>query len=243
MADTPIQDRRFTDREVREILKRAVERAPSRALVKSEGLSLAELQSIGQEVGIDPDRLEDAARSLILTGENRPNRILGGPTVLTFDRKVQGEISPEDTPEVLSLIRRTMGQQGGVDEIHGSLEWSTTGEAGEKFVTISSREGTTSITGSANLTQAAVLTYLPAGIFGVVTAVIGSITAASNGSYVGFAICLTVLPVLYAVLRTIFGKVADKESQRLQHVVAELARLVERPAELSPPTGGSGEDE
>lgn len=36
MADTPMDERRFTDQEVHEILKRAVEKAPSRALVKSE---------------------------------------------------------------------------------------------------------------------------------------------------------------------------------------------------------------
>ena len=46
MADTPIDERRFTDREVREILKRAVQRGPSGALVKSEGLSLAELEKM-----------------------------------------------------------------------------------------------------------------------------------------------------------------------------------------------------
>ena len=62
MADTPIDERKFTDREVREILKKAVERGPSGALAKSEGLSLTELKSIGEEVGIEPARLEDAAR-------------------------------------------------------------------------------------------------------------------------------------------------------------------------------------
>jgi hypothetical protein len=220
-----MDERRFSDREVREILKKAVERAPSRALVKSEGLSLAELKTIGEEVGIDPDRLEDAARSLILSGENRPNRLLGGPVRILFDRKVPGEMDPADTPEALSLIRRTMGMQGEVDEIHGSLEWSTKGDAGERFVTISSRDGATSITGSSNLTQAAVVTYLPVGIFGVITAVIGGVTAAANESLFGFAVCLTILPVLYAVLRTIYGKVSDKESRKLQQVVDELARL------------------
>ncbi len=54
MTDTPIDERRFTDREVHEILKKAVEKAPSRALATSEGMSLTELKAIGAEVGIDP---------------------------------------------------------------------------------------------------------------------------------------------------------------------------------------------
>jgi hypothetical protein len=92
MADTPIDERKFTDREVREILKKAVERAPSRALVKSEGLSLAELKAIGEEVGIDPARLEDAARAVTGGGAGRANRILGAPTVFNFERKVEREL-------------------------------------------------------------------------------------------------------------------------------------------------------
>ena len=48
MSDIPIDERRFTEQEVREILKKTVERAPSRALVKSEGLSLADLKAIAQ---------------------------------------------------------------------------------------------------------------------------------------------------------------------------------------------------
>jgi hypothetical protein len=227
MTDTPIDERKFTDREVREILKKAVERAPSGALMKSEGLSLAELKSIGQEVGIDPARLEDAARSVVLGGGNQPNRFLGAPTVLTFDRKVQGEIGPEHTPEILARIRRIMGQHGEVDEIHGSLEWSTTGESGERFVTISSRDGATTIQGSANLHQAAIVTFLPIGILGVLGAVIGSIVALENGSPLGFVFGLSILPILYPALRTIFRKVTEKEATKLQQVVDELARLTE----------------
>jgi hypothetical protein len=227
MADVPIDDRKFTDEEVREILKKAVEKAPSRALVKSEGLSLAELKSIGGEVGIDPDRMEDAARAVALRKDNRPNRVLGAPTVLNFERKVQGEVDPEDTPEVLSLIRRTMGRQGEVDEIHGSLEWTANSDAGERYVTLTSREGTTTISGSANLSNTAVLTYLPAGMMGLIASFVGLIKFVQDGSQVGLFVCLAVLPILYPILRTIFSKVVGSESAKLEMVVNELARLTE----------------
>ena len=49
MSDAPIDERRFTDQEVREILQKAVKKSPpgrKGSLVRSEGLSLAELQSI-----------------------------------------------------------------------------------------------------------------------------------------------------------------------------------------------------
>ena len=231
MPDEPMDLRRFTDQEVHEILKRAVEKAPSRALARSEGLSLGELKAIGEEVGIDPVRLEEAARSVALGRGNRSNPVLGGPTILDLEREVEGEFDPEDTPEILSLIRRAMGQQGEVDEIHGSLEWRAKGDSGERYVTLAAKDGTTTIRGSANLSNAAVLTYLPPGMIGLITSLVGLIKFVQDGSMVGLVLCLTVLPILYPVLRTVFGKITAAEKAKLQAAVDGLARL----------TAGSGD--
>ncbi len=227
MAEGPIDERRFTDQEIHQILKRAVERAPSGALVKREGLSLAELKAIGEDVGIDPARLEDAARAVVQGSENRPNKILGAPTVLNFQRKAEGEFDPEDTPEILSLIRRTMGQQGEVEEIRGSLEWSAKGEASERYVTLSSRDGKTTIQSSSNLSGAAVLTFFLQGILGFITSMVGLIKFVKDGSQIGLILCLSLLPILYPILRTVFSKISGSESAKLERVVDDLARLTD----------------
>lgn len=229
MSDIPIDERRFTEQEVREILKKTVERAPSRALVKSEGLSLAELKAIAEEAGLDPARLEDAVRSVALKGSNPPNRILGAPTVLNFERRVEGELAEEDTPEVLSLIRRTMGQQGEVDVIRGSLEWSARTETAERYVTLSARDGTTTISGSSNLGNLAVLTYVPASFFGLIGTAVGFVEFVQNGNPIGLVLALVILPTLYLILRTIMGKAVSSESARLERVVDDLARLTGPP--------------
>jgi hypothetical protein len=225
MADTPIDDRKFTDREVGEILKRAARHASSSSPVRREGLSLAELKAIGAEVGIDPDRLADAAHAVVLESGNRPNRFLGGPTVLTFERKVRGEIDPADTPEILSSIRRNMGQQGEASEIHGSLEWSANGESGSRYVTLSSRDGTTTITSSANLSNLAILTFVPAGAVGLIFSGVGLTTFIKDGSTAGLVVFLVLLPVLYMILRTIVSRFTTAESRKLQRVADELAIL------------------
>lgn len=229
MADTPIDERLFTDQEVGEILKRAVEHVPSQALGKRDGLSLAELKAIGVEVGIDPVRLDDAARAVALEAGSRPNRLVGAPTVLNFERKVAGELAPDDTPEVLALIRQTMGVQGEAVEIHGSLEWRAMGELGERSVTISSRDGATTIRSAANLSNAATLTYLPAGVVGAIISILGLITFAKKGSDIGLIVFLFVLPALYPILRTVFSNISRSESAKLQRVVDELARLTRGP--------------
>lgn len=230
VSDTPSDETRFTDREVREILKRAVERAPSRAVAKSDGLSLAELKTIGAEVGIDAARLDEAAREVAAKGDRRTNPLIGAPTLLRFERTVDGEIDPDDITRVLSVIRRTMGRQGEVTEIGGALEWSATGEAGERHVTVDSRDGSTTVTGSANLTNAALMAYLPGGALGVIVSLIGLTQAAEAESALGLVFFVTMIPLLYLVLRTILRRVTGSESAKLQQVVDELARLTDEPS-------------
>jgi hypothetical protein len=227
-SDTPLGERKFSDREVREILKKAVEKAPSRALAKGEGISLSDLKSIGEEVGIDPDRVEDAARAVALGGGKKPFSLLGFPRILNFSRKVKGELDPADIPEVLALIRRIMGQQGEADEIHGLLEWSTKGEIGESYVTLSSRDETTTITSSANLTQMAVVGYLPAGLIGTILSIVGFTTSANAGNVPVMLLSLLAVPALLTIIRALLKKVSASESAKLQKVVDDLARLTKQ---------------
>ncbi len=227
MTDTPISERRFTDREVHDILKRAVEEASPRALSKGEGLSLAELKSIGQEVGIDPNRLELAARSVALDGGDRVGGILGGPLVLHAEQRVDGEYEKDDTSEILSRIRKIMGRQGGVDEVHGALEWSSTGEFGARHVSISTKDGVTTIRGSVNLSSLALAMYLPAGVIGTFLSGLGFFVAANNGNPIPMVLSLLLVPAMFAVMRTIFGKLSRSESAKIHRVVSELVPLIE----------------
>jgi hypothetical protein len=227
VSDRSIDDRKFTEREVREILRQAVRKAPSRDLLKSEGLSLGELKSIGGEVGIDPGRLEDAARSVMRGSGRKVNPILGGPTVLDFERRVEGKIDPEDTPGILAMIRRAMGHQGEVAEIRGSLEWSSTTESGARHVTVSTRDGITTVRGSANLSSAAVLCYMPGSVLGLIGSGVGFLVSAKNGNAVGMAAFAAILPSLYLAFRGLFRRITKTETARLEGVVNEVARLAE----------------
>lgn len=228
MAGTSLDQRRFDDDEIRRILETAVKQASARALGSGEGLTLAELKEVGREVGIPPERLEEAARALVVRREEGPVRLLGGPLVLRVERRVEGGFAPGDTPEVLSVIRRAMGHQGQVQERHGSLEWSEKGDVGDRYVSLSPRDGGTAIEGAANLSNAAVLTYVPAGSLGLIGSLVGLIKFVQDGSQVGLVVFLALLPLLYGVLRGVFRHIARAEERRLHEAVDELARLADR---------------
>ena len=229
MSDTPLDERRFSDREVREILEKAVKRtsSDSTSLTTGDGLSLTDLKAIGKEVGIAPERLEEAARSVSEVGANPPNRILGGPTVVHFDRKLTSEFDPEETPELLSLVRRSMGDKGEVDEIRNSVEWRSTSELVTRYVTVTRKNGGTTIEGSSNLSGAAVITFVPGSILGLMVTAIAATQASEANSMPATIALLFLLPVLFVILRTIYSKVSDNETRKLQATVDDVARWVE----------------
>jgi hypothetical protein len=230
VAETPIDRRRFTDREVREILKRAVENEPSGALPAGRGFSLAELKAIGKDVGIEPTRLEDAARALVQNPETGFSQLVGIPTVLRHDRTVDGELDSRHNATVFSVIRRVMGHHGEVSEVSGSLEWRTKGGSVERLVTVSSNGGRTTIECSANLRQAAIGAYVSGGGVATTIAFLG-VTASVGGSTLsipGLALSLGLLGTAYVGLRAILRKIGKTESAKLDRVVSELAEVVHR---------------
>ena len=227
MAQPPIHQRRFTDGEVREILKRAADDDSPGALPTSGGLSLVELKAIGKEVGIDPARLEDAARAVAQNQEAGFNPIVGIPTVLRYERVVDGELDLARTAPILSIIRRVMGHHGEVSEVSGSLEWRTKGGSVQRLVSVSSNAGRTTIEGSANLRQATVGTYVPGGLVAITVAFIG-VAASVGGSTLsvgGLVLSAGFLATACVGLRAILKRLLRSESAKLERAVNELAEL------------------
>ena len=224
MAEPPIEGRTFSDQEVREILKRAVENGPTDVLSSRGGLSLAELKSIGREVGIDPVRLEDAARAVTQKDELLSNPIVGVPIVVRYNRTANGQLDPTRTVSVLSVIRRIMGHHGEVSEVSGSLEWRTKGGSVDRLVSVSSHGRTTTIEASANLRQAAVGTFGSGGAIALVIGLVGIAASAESGP-IALVVTSGFLATTYMGLRAILKKLFNSEAAKLEQVVNELAQL------------------
>ena len=229
--DTPIEDRRFTDREVREILSQAVATRPAAGVASAEGTTLEELRAIGSDVGIDPRRVEEAARSLVYDGDTRPNRWLGGATTVRSERRVEGTFDPEDSPEALAVIRRIMGRQGEVEAIHGAIEWSDSTDAIERHLTISSKDGITTVRGSTNLSGFAGIAYGTVGSVGFVYGMISTVVMIKDAQMLPLLIFAILLPIVYGILRTVYAKKARDEDAKLQRAVDALAALPRTPGE------------
>ena len=119
--------RRYGDDEIREIFSLATTgdaRDPSLS-GESGGTTLEELQRIGQEAGIDPARVAEAAASLDARGRTAPvRRSFGMPVGVS--RVVDLPRTPTDREweQLISEFRTTFGTKGRATTSGGLREWT-----------------------------------------------------------------------------------------------------------------------
>lgn len=123
------EERRYGEREVAEILDRATDpSADLKALGGSQGLTLAEIQQIGAEAGISPDRIASAASSLVLHRESVPAQktFMGIPKSVHHTGYIDRALTDEEWSRVVADLRATFQAHGQV-ESHGTLRSWTNG--------------------------------------------------------------------------------------------------------------------
>ncbi len=218
--------RKYTEAEVRAILAKAVQDGPSGPPSETGDLTLDEIKQIGAEVGIDPVSLERAARSVSPVQPDRRALLAGAPTAVTVERRVEGSLDSVQPNEILSVIRKEMGSPGRLSELTDLLEWRSEGELGQRVITLSSSDGGTAVDGMADLTQAAVITHLPATLLGIIGSAIGFMVSADAGNEIGMVLFIALLPMVLLATRTVFGRLARSEAGKLERAVEELATLV-----------------
>ncbi|MBT8487856.1 MAG: hypothetical protein KJO65_03405 [Gemmatimonadetes bacterium] len=222
MSGSDDEGRRFTDDEAKEILRRAVDVDQSRAGGLSEGVSLSELKAIGEEVGIAPEAVDHAARSLRRNAPSPRGGFFGGPRSVEAEGYAGLPLDPGSTAEVLALIRGALGRKGQATEIHGSVEWAGGSELVEEYVTLAPSEGSTVVRAGANLSGLVNLMFgLPLTLSAVLS-VVGFITAVDEASVVGMLISLLLVPAVFLVLRVVYGAVVRSEATKLEELVEVL---------------------
>lgn len=164
---------RFSDEEFAQIIRAAQElqerdAAPAAAEVSrvtpglpAGGMSLAEIEAVAGEVGLDPAYIKRAAAIL---RADRPvvsaNPILGAPANFAFRTTVPGRVDPSEYPRLADAIRHELGQHGDRKEIQDSLEWKTVGGPTELAVSVIPSRDETVVSVVADRGTTAMLCYV-----------------------------------------------------------------------------------
>ncbi|UCG86092.1 MAG: hypothetical protein JSW71_19645 [Gemmatimonadota bacterium] len=227
MADSRKDRRRYSDREMALILRRAADLQAhgADAVRQEQSHTLAEVEQLAVEVGIDPRYVAEAAQAVDAEPTVKSAPVLGAPTGYQIGRVIAGEVSEAEFADVLDAIRRTTGKRGEVSRVLGSLEWRSVSVKGESFVTVSPREGKTAIRIGGQYGRGAVFVYgLVAGI-GAALLVGASV---STGSPIDLGTLAAVGAGSYLAARTAWQAVAGRAERKLRKALEEVTLGVMR---------------
>lgn len=246
MPDAAPPGRRFNDREVTQIIKRASElqeqEAPADA--GTAGMSLAELEQVAREAGLDPALVRRAAADVDRRiTDQAPSRFLGAPTTLRLERTIEGEVPADEYEAMVFDIQRIVGVVGIASNLGRSLQWTSSSSGRPRSnvpavqVVVSPRSGRTAIRVEEPLGNIA------GGLFGGLMGGVGGglgipLMAAGLAAFhspgAAFAMLAGAIGGSYLLARTIFGAVASRRGARLQALIRQLAEHVAATAVVAP---------
>jgi hypothetical protein len=123
-----MSERRFNEAEVAAIFERATEaqQKGQRPLASGEGMTLAELQEIGREVGIAPEQVASAANALTRVGQPTARTFLGLPIGVGRTVELNRRLTDDEWERLVVDLRETFDARGNVKS-EGSLRQWTNG--------------------------------------------------------------------------------------------------------------------
>lgn len=118
-------DRRYTDEEAAEIFARAASAEAGRPrLAAGQGMTLADLQQIGGEAGIDPALVAEAARAMEQPGITPVRRFLGLPIGVGHTVDLGRPLSDDEWHALVGELRETFQATGLVRQDGPFRQWS-----------------------------------------------------------------------------------------------------------------------
>ncbi|MGH7445311.1 MAG: hypothetical protein ACREKM_10555 [Longimicrobiales bacterium] len=226
-------ERRYQQDEVSEIFEAAATTdrpSPTRAPASAQGLTLADLQSIGSEVGLSAARIAEAAGSLELRRTAQPVRTSFGMPI-SAGRTVDLPRAPTDREWALLVtdLRETFHAQGR-DGSRGNVRaWSN----GNLHAYIEPTETGYRLRMGTVKGDATGLNQL--GAFGIVFAVVMFVVMLLNGNLADDIVAPVVLGAMgaaglgYNALR--LPRWSEEREEQMAHIAARAQMLIRGPAE------------
>lgn len=123
---THMTERRYTEAEVAEIFKQAAEaqQTARRQLPPGEGMTLADLQGIGREVGIPAELVARAASDLERPGVAAGRRFLGLPLAVGRTVELDRRLTDEEWDRLVVDLRETFLARGTVRRDGSLRQWT-----------------------------------------------------------------------------------------------------------------------
>jgi hypothetical protein len=226
-------DSHFSAESARAIFRRAAEHeemARSARRAGAHGLSLADLQAVGAEAGIDPKYVAAAAAELSTedSADDTP-WWYAGPATVRAETVVPGSIT--DGPVWVAMVRElrdTFGTDGVATQLGGALEWSFEPQVGgdSTRVDVTPEPHGTRIRLTRSKTQAARMGTQMGGTLGICGLFVGAAIFTINGfDLVGLAFMLMIMALgaaLTGLSVPLYRRTVRREQRAFDRLVDRL---------------------
>jgi hypothetical protein len=233
-------ERRYGEREVAEILRAAAESQAADPGVASEkvGLTLAEIQRLAGEVGIDARHVAEAAVARAESGVGgKEFYFWGAPTRIVREVSCPGLLDESTWEDVVSELRNVVGQPGAVSTVGLSREWS--GNADVVGIHFRAKpEGNSTrfnllFNQGGGLILAWLLSFL-GGFFGSIGVGVG-VGAASKSPLLATLAIVAFFASIYFVTRMFVARWHQKNSRMIGSLLKRAEEIVPSPTTVATP--------
>jgi len=240
MREAARRPERFSEEEVQQVLRRAaqLQQRDSRVPTDVRALSLAELEQIAADSGIDVQQIHRAV--LELQGRRLRGRsvLLGAPARVHLERVVDRESPSSAFEPIVSQINRALGTAGQVSALGGMLTWSAPNtSSGPVEITISQVEGgrtriglDASFGGLLGATFGGIGGGLGVGLGGALTAAIGQLTQSWGAATASLGLALG-LALLLA--RFVYATIVRRRIRQLEQLIDQLSEWLSGQADAA----------
>ena len=232
MSHLPDHHARYSEDEVALILRRAAElqtRPPGGEA--ADGLTLATLEEIAREAGLDPMLVRRAAAEVEDRRAAVPvHRALGAPARAIVERRLAVEPTRHAYEVLVAELRRTFGTPGETSSLGRTVAWSSAHPGIRQItVTVVPRESGTVLRVDESFAP------LAGGLFG---GIVGGLGGGGLGAALGVGLGVFASPARavggaaafvigsYALARRLFGDVSGKRAIELRELADRLADVL-----------------
>lgn len=206
-------------------------RSSDAAVHHQDGVSLAEMKAIAEELGMDPVLIERAAILVPAdSSESGLERVLGGPVKHRLDAYFATKLTEERAAHLLSAVRAAAEQQGEGDANASGMSWHSVGDGSQVLVNAHTEgEGTrvrVMMDRRGGLAIIGTFSLLGALSVGIVTLV--GLEALDVGSYVvGWTIFGSAVAGVLATGRAVWASNTRKIRDHLSTLMVTVSRSLE----------------
>lgn len=216
-------DRKYDDKEVGQILNAAAEmRSGMSTATSGDGITLAELQRIAEEVGINPNNVERAASALSVNSQRKSQR---GSGFVMIESRIDGVISEEIWDELITEVQRFAGKPGSRLAQGPAREWTGTSSMGYLMLSATTRHGNTrlKILGDSGIVSATTIPF--AFPFGMLTMLVPFIVEPAMSLYLTVALAVLIAAVIATATYLIIQAYRNKLAVQLDALLDRLTEI------------------